>query len=76
MQVTVSEDRFMFFAITNFLSLFWLRLLTCMIRSILDLVDIIGRCCFELETNKEKAKNCLAICPEWRFLQNMIIQKL
>jgi len=47
-----------------------------MIRSILDLVDIIGRCCFELETNKEKAENCLAICPEWRFLQNMIIQKL
>ena len=32
----------MFFAITNFLSLFWLRLLTYMIRSILDLVDIIA----------------------------------
>ena len=64
MQVTVSEDRFMFFAITNFLSLFWLRLLTYMIRGILDLVDIIGRCCFELETNKETAENCLAICPE------------
>ena len=76
MQVTVSEDRFMFFAITNFLSLFWLRLLTCMIRSILDLVNIIGRCSFELETNKEKGENCLAICPKWRFLPNMIIQKL
>jgi len=64
LQVTVSEDRFMFFAITNFLSLFWLRLLTCMIRRILDLVDIIGRCCIELETNKEMAENCLAICPK------------